>query len=669
MTIDNLTFRRDLQGLRAIAIFMVILAHAGLAIIPGGFVGVDVFFVLSGYLITGLLLRELEQTGQIAFMKFYARRLARLFPALAFMLIVSSSLTIWILSAVEARSQLASFPFALTWTSNLYFTFTTFDYFDEFANRDLFLHTWSLGVEEQFYLIWPIALWFVFWLGKKQRKANQHTFSLMLPSLIMVFIASLILSLFWTVNLPQGAFYLMPSRIWQFSLGAIVYIIFRNDSFSKNSLIQSPNKIFKYFMLGAGLILIIGSGIALHPDLAYPGFWALLPSFGAAMIIAAGHILPKSSGGLLAHPILVWLGDRSYSLYLWHWPIFVVGFSMGFQGQLLPTFSMVLLSILAAILSFRFIELPFWKGRWSHVKTYPVILVSLLIMVTMVFVMSHGLRQLPQLNNTTNISNHWRSDLPVIYRDSCDAWYAHDRVEPCMYGLETAKKTVVFLGDSIGAQWFSMIPEIFQKPLWRTIVFTKSSCPMVDEDFYYSKIGKIYQVCSDWRNAVLDRLSTLKPDVLIMGSAATYGFSEDQWIEGSSRILERVNNPTTTVFVIPGTPSLGFDGPGCVSRHLSTEGRIDREKCLAKDRMQHIEPTMRFLEQAVNRFSNVYMLNLNNLVCSGGNCNAINEQGVVVFRDSQHLTNFFVQAQVPFIRERFKRFYNDKELSGSDTQK
>jgi len=660
------TFKRDLQGLRAIAILLVILAHAGLAIVPGGFIGVDIFFVLSGYLITGLLLRELEQTGRIAFIRFYARRLKRLLPALVFMLIISSGLAVWLLSGVEARSQLSSYPFAVSWTSNLYFTFTTFDYFNELANRDLFLHTWSLGVEEQFYIIWPAILLFLFWIGRKQRKANQNDSSLILPGLIIAFIASLILSLYWTKNLPQAAFYLMPSRIWQFSLGAIVYFILQSDFLSKNSF----TKTFTYFTLGTGLLLIIGSAIALHPSLSYPGLWALLPSFGAALIILAGHTFPKGLGGPLAHPALVWLGDRSYSLYLWHWPIFILGFSMGFQGQVFPTLGMILLSILAAILSFRLIELPFWKGRWSHTKPLRTILVSLLIMSTIILVMYHGLRQLPQPNTSADISNQWRSDLPVIYHLPCDAWYAHARVEPCMFGVETAEKTVVFLGDSIGAQWFSMIPEIFPIPLWRIIILTKSSCPMVDEDFYYPRIGKIYQVCTDWRNEILDELKTLKPDVLIMGSSATYGFSEIQWIEGSSRILDRVNNVQTTVFVIPGTPSLGFDGPGCVSRHLSPDGHIDHEKCLAKNRMQHVESSTKFLEQAVNRFPNMYILNLNDLVCPGGACNAINKQGIIVFRDSQHLTDSFVRAQVPFIRKRLKRFYNnDEELSVSGTQK
>ncbi len=370
---QKLSFRRDLQGLRAIAILLVVLTHAHLGIVPGGFIGVDVFFVLSGYLITALLLHELQQTGRIAFMRFYARRLKRLLPALVFMLSVSFGIAVWLLSGVEARAQLLSSPFAVTWTSNLYFAFATIDYFNELASQDLFLHTWSLGVEEQFYLIWPVVLLMLFWAGKLWRGANRHRLGLMLSGLGIVFIASLALSLYWTVNLPQEAFYLMPSRIWQFSTGAIVYLSLRGYSLDRHELTQGFNKTVTYFTLVTGLILIIGSAMVLNRGLAYPGLWALAPSLGAASIIVAGHMISIGQTGPLAHPVLVWLGDRSYSLYLWHWPVFIFGFSLGLQDHVIPTLGMMALSLLAATLSFRYIELPFWKGRWSHARPFRII--------------------------------------------------------------------------------------------------------------------------------------------------------------------------------------------------------------------------------------------------------------------------------------------------------
>ncbi|MES9902841.1 MAG: acyltransferase family protein, partial [Sedimenticola sp.] len=544
--------------------------------------------------------------------------------------------------------------------------FTEFGYFDELSSRDFFLHTWSLGVEEQFYLIWPVMLLVLFRLQRSRARANQNGTGKILVGIGVAFIASLALSLYWTSIVPQKAFYLMPSRLWQLSLGAMVYLILRNDFRGGGVFALWGSKSMTYFALGMGLALIIGSAIALHPNLAYPGGWALAPSFGAALVIIAGHALSAGSGGPLAHPVLVWLGDRSYSLYLWHWPIFVLGFSMGFKGHVAETFGLIFLSVLASMLSFRLVEYPFWKGRLSHALPRQVILVGVLVMVTVIFGLSHGLRQLHQPGTSDDTSYQPTLDFPVIYRLKCDAWYSHARVEPCSFGTDAAVKTVVLLGDSVGAQWFSMIPAIFPEPNWRTVVFTKSACAMVDEDYYYPRIGKVYKVCKEWRNAVLDELDRLKPDIIIIGSASTYDFSGDQWVDGSSRVFDRVSRSAKSAFVIPGTPSLDFDGPGCLSRHTSPNGHFDPTDCLAKDRLQQIKPVTDFLGQATGRFANVHLLDLNDLVCPDRSCGAVTGEGVVVFRDSQHLTDSFVRAQVSSIRKKLEEFDTIFNLSGTE---
>jgi peptidoglycan/LPS O-acetylase OafA/YrhL len=667
-TEQTLAFRPDLQGLRAVAVMLVILAHADLGIITGGFIGVDVFFVISGYLITGILLRELEDNGRIAFMRFYARRLKRLLPALICMLCVTSIVAMWLLSATEARAQLASAPFAAAWLSNLYFAFRKLDYFDELAGKDLFLHTWSLGVEEQFYLIWPLVLTLLFLIGKSLRAAEFTSAKMLVPGISIVFILSLGLSLYWTLNLPHAAFYLMPARIWQLSLGALIYLMYLDKSRENRSArVTGLVNQFPLLSFGVGLILILGSATGLHSNLTYPGLWALLPAIGAALIILSGHGLREGKVSPLANPVLVWAGDRSYSLYLWHWPVFILGFSLGFQGQLIPTLSLMLLTLLAAIPGYRLVELPFWKGRFSHAQPLRIVLAGLLVMTVTIFFLYHGLRKLPQASVEADISFQWRWDLPVIYSMGCDAWYLNSRVEPCVFGSETAEKTVVFIGDSHGAQWFSMLPEIFPESSWRIIVLTKSACPLVDENYFYPRIGQMYQVCTDWRNAVLDEVDALRPEVIIMGSAVTYDFSDAQWVEGSARILERLAKIADKVFVMPGTPQLGFDGPGCVSRHLSAEGALNHSACRAEGRMLDVELVRQHLEQAAERFPNVHLLNLNDLVCPEATCNAVSKDGKVVFRDSQHLTDSFVRAQVPFIRERLQQFDNDGSLFGKQS--
>ena len=237
---------------------------------------------------------------------------------------------------------------------------------------------------------------------------------------------------------------------------------------------------------------------------------------------------------------------------------------------------------------------------------------------------------------------------------NCDSSTRSEELVPCQFGEPSAPRTVVLLGDSIGAQWFSMIAGIFNEPVWRKIVLTKSSCPMVDEDYIHVRSGQAYKICSNWRNSVLDELERIKPDVVVLGSASTYDFNESSWIEGSSRVLKRISAVAATVIVIPGTPSLAFDGPACLYRSRSPEGALDREACLSEDRLGKVAPVTGYLREAAAQFANVHLLDLNDLVCPGQDCNAVSEDGRVVFRDTQHLSDSFVKSRIPLIRDRLE---------------
>lgn len=296
-------FRPDLQGLRAIAVLIVILNHAEFSFFSGGFIGVDVFFVLSGYLISGLLINEYRSNGNIQFLAFISRRLRRLLPALALMLSITVLISPFLISSQELDQQFRSAFFAASWTSNLFFAFSELDYFSELQTRDFFLHTWSLGVEEQFYIVWPLLLALMFrWISKGQCKEKSS--NKLLWFFLFLFISSLSLCIFWSNNHPLWSFYLMPSRIWQFALGASVFFweekLITDISEANHRL---SNSSFKGFgVLGLGLI--IGSGLLLNEKMVYPNFWALIPSYGAALVIAAGtnnmDIFPNR---LLSNPI------------------------------------------------------------------------------------------------------------------------------------------------------------------------------------------------------------------------------------------------------------------------------------------------------------------------------------------------------------------------------
>lgn len=655
----NISYRPDIQGLRAVAIAVVVLAHANVPSLAGGFVGVDVFFVLSGYLITGLLVREYTADGGIQYVRFIARRLKRLLPALLMMLVVVIVAASFLLSAYETRMQGGSFIFSATWTSNLFFAFVDRDYFSALQAKDLFLHTWSLGIEEQFYLVWPWLVTCTFLLFTSKVDVDRRR-SVLLAVLGFVFAASLLLCLYWSKTEPLLSFYMMPSRGWQFALGAAVFVGFHD---LRNELqVASLGKYSRSSDVAVGIIgflLILGSVVLLEPGDAYPGYFALFPSFGAAMAIIAGTRSSNRLSRVLAHRYLVWLGDRSYSLYLWHWPVLVLGDSFGMTNSPIGIASLIGISLVFAILSFRFVELPFWKGQFSFAPQRQAILASVLAVLVVISV-SEGLRHNVYGDSAqTAIAGGYdpRIDVsPLIYGPGriCDTWYFDASVTPCGIGARDGDSLAVLIGDSIGAQWSSLVSGIFAAPDWQVIVLTKSSCAMVDESYHYHRIAADYEVCTKWRNSALDYIGELKPDVVIVGSSANYDFSESQWVDGTARVLATLTEAARNVVIIPGTPILSFDGPSCLEEPYRFSFRLSdstRECEEVLHTSKHVDVAMK-LELAAERFPRASVLDLADLVCLDERCAARMENGVVVFRDSQHLTMSFVDSLIPEARER-----------------
>ncbi|MCB1923242.1 MAG: acyltransferase [Gammaproteobacteria bacterium] len=642
-----LDFRPDLQGLRALAVVLVVLAHAGFPGLAGGFVGVDVFFVLSGYLISGLLLRERLTTGRIRVGAFIARRFRRLLPALLVLLLATMGLASVLLSDYERGLQTASVAYAASWTSNLYFAFTTFDYFAELHVRDLFLHTWSLGVEEQFYLVWP---WLMLGTLAFALRGNASAWRARATAVLLcVFVASLLLCGYWSSETSLWAFYLTPARGWQFALGALVYVTYADDG----APMRMRRLLQAWPIDTLGFVLIVASALWLHPGVVYPGAWALLPSIGAALVIAAGcRAQAGVSTRLLLAPPMVWLGDRSYSLYLWHWPLLMLGFAHGLRGNAMATTALVALAMLIAMASYRWVELPWWKGRYRALPSTVAIATALTCIGLAVLL-------LPQWRALSvdagrygeQLAMRARHDMPSIYGGNCDHWYHDADLAPCIDGSDDAPRTVVLVGDSVGAHWYSLLPALFPAAQWRIVVHTKSACPIVDEDVVYNVAGGVYTVCRQWRERVLDALDAAKPDLVVLGSASTYALSPEQWVDGSRRVLARVAASAGQVLLIPGTPMLTFDGPSCLGRNdLRDTSDVPACSESAQDK-----PSLRvtpLLERAAAGFDNVHLLDLNPLVCPDGRCSAITPQGVVVYRDQRHLTDTFVKAQVQGVRQR-----------------
>jgi len=324
----KLGYRPEIEGIRAIAILLVIAAHAGVEFLKGGFIGVDIFFVLSGYLITGLIVQEIRNTGQLDLLGFYARRLRRLLPALLFMLLLTGLIAAIVLSPEEQGAQATSGMMASLWVSNIYFAISDLDYFASGVDSNLYLHTWSLGVEEQFYLVWPLLI--LFFLGTWKWQGNQHYFLRLRYGMVAIVFTFLLFSIFLTYTKSLWGFYFMPSRAWQFALGAYVFLWTTGDGgsikgFTHECSSSAWQRIYNFSGF-IGLACIVAASLYLDSKKAYPGFWALLPSVGTALILLSiAAIREKGVGRFLSIPPMQWIGKLSYSWYLWHWPILLLG--------------------------------------------------------------------------------------------------------------------------------------------------------------------------------------------------------------------------------------------------------------------------------------------------------------------------------------------------------
>jgi peptidoglycan/LPS O-acetylase OafA/YrhL len=637
----RLGYRADLEGLRAVAILLVVAVHAGVPWLRGGFVGVDVFFVLSGFLITGLLVREVSDTGGLRFAEFYVRRLRRLLPALLVMLLVVGTLGALLLAPAEQRDQSSAAAMAALWLSNVHFAFAPQNYFAPGTETNLFLHTWSLGVEEQFYLVWPALL--VWLLGRDGERGVAR----LKVGMLVVVVASFATCAWLSYQAPQLAFYMMPLRAWQFAAGALVWLYFKVPSATRSAPWWSrrPGILHAIGWLGLGMVAF--AGVLFSADIPYPGGYALLPTLGAVGVVAAGCVVTRPAGvsRLLSWRPLQWIGGISYSWYLWHWPILLLGRAV--TGSDAPVYRAcwVLLSLLLAWISCRFVEAPIRNRREWLLRPRMAIFGTLALMLLANSLCVRWYNHASMRAQSPSMQRYAMAhgDAPAIYGMGCDDWYYSERVRICAFGPAKAAHTAVLMGDSHVGQWFPAVAKAFDRPDWRLLVLTKSSCAMVDEPFFYARIGKEYTVCATWREHALKKVAELKPDVLLLGNAK-YGFTKEQWIDGTARVLAILSPAVRHIYILRDTPHLPFDGPDCLAEHAGRPAWLGlRHACSASAVDPGGDTAYRWQEEAAARFANVSMLDLNSWVCPGGMCSA-EQRGMVVFRDSQHLTGSFAAS-------------------------
>ncbi len=423
--------------------------------------------------------------------------------------------------------------------------------------------------------------------------------------------------------------------------------------------VESKNRFFLMGVNSAllgwfGIAMILGSALLIGPNMSYPGFWALLPSLGAWLVLLGCGLGAKhGAGSLLSLPIMQQMGRASYSWYLWHWPILLLGRLLFPASGLVLDMLLVLTSLGIAVVALYVIEWPLrHHAGWLRYprRSFVCVIAVMLLAASCSVVWREATRrwiQAPELLAYQAV----RSDLPAIYAMGCDDWFSSEQLRACAFGDDDAAKTAVLFGDSIVAQWFSAFAVPLTNAGWRFIVLTKSACPMVEEPIFYERIGMEYKVCEDWRSAGLAFLRDLKPDVVFTGSTSTYGYTESQWRNGSIRFLADLSQAGSTVFLLQGSYRLPFDGPDCLSRsQWMWDAFSDMTSCTAPAPLGNDLMVSAILKEVSEMFGNVYWLDFNHLVCPRSLCQAVID-GEIVFRDSQHLTDRFVRNLMPDILE------------------
>ncbi|NQW61999.1 MAG: acyltransferase, partial [Deltaproteobacteria bacterium] len=513
--------RKDIEGLRAIAILTVVLFHATVPGFSGGYIGVDLFFVLSGYLISGLLLDERARTGTIGFASFYARRARRLLPASAAMMLAVTIAGMFISPPSVQGWFAAGVSFASLYMSNIQFIRSGADYYDGSAERHPLLHTWSLSVEEQFYFVWPLAIAGVAYLvSQRHRLRATHL-------LAAITLAGFAAAEWSRHELPLEGFYFSAFRLWEFSAGALLAAYQRDFGPISGPIERAGGWI--------GLLLLLGSSSLMTSDSTFPGVGALPTVLGTLLVLhgttgAAETPLHR----LLGLAPLQTLGRLSYSLYLWHWPFLVFGAALLPYATVWHRLGLVVASAVAAELSFRFVESPLRHHRWLAVSPRRSIVVAILVTFAMAVV---GVGWKVSANRwakeTAATSEVWDASLKAwpVRTQSAEA----NSAVPVMLGAPDGRERWVLLGDSHAEVWYPALSTLLAARDIRLELFTKIACPAMLQKKTF--VRQDYPACDAWRLDALAQIERLRPSVLLLSSREEQPFPDEAWAGATEALL------------------------------------------------------------------------------------------------------------------------------------
>jgi peptidoglycan/LPS O-acetylase OafA/YrhL len=680
--------RKDIQALRALAVGSVVAYHAGLPVFNSGFVGVDIFFVISGYLIIGLLVRERLTTGRISLVTFIGRRARRLIPASTLVLLVTTIFVLLMLPGFAGQRALDDVRSAAFYFANIDFALTGMDYWATQSVGPV-VHFWSLGVEEQFYVFFPILLVLVFAAIKK------HVVTTVTVILIVVSAASYSLMMHYLNTGSLWAFYGPQSRAWEFAIGGIAATFGANRHFKQIAI--------RRVLIWTGWGLLLYSVIAIDPKADFPSAITLIPVTGAALVLWLGSA--SDSDDPILHRIyslslLQRIGDLSYSTYLWHWPVLYFGaiyLQQPFQGpEKLPAIwalPLILLSLALAAATYKWVENPFRHAAFiksSGVKSLAFGLsLSLAVSLIAALASTQQLRQqtegpatnlnAPEITNVTNTEAVSRiiqelapkhtaadenrlqpeqitlaqKDFPDSYNDGC---HADDDVsslpENCSFGATNSDVHIFLLGDSRANQFFTPIRNAATQLDAKFTSRTRTGCAVSDVTLRTGEAE--YTNCNNWRSEAIAEVLQQKPDLVIMSSAtnlrildpetgvrATSDRAKELYISGIQKIVSDFSQAGIKVILIRDTPRFKSSPLDCLSAYLPAGCRYPVVDSVNDPR---------FSTEAVKEIPNVLPVDLTLALCGNQFCETV-RGGEVVWRDTHHLTNSYAQLLTPIFSD------------------
>jgi peptidoglycan/LPS O-acetylase OafA/YrhL len=651
--------RADIEGLRGIAVGTVLLYHAGVPFLPGGFAGVDIFFVISGYLITALLLREAATRERISITGFYARRARRLLPAASLVLVVTA-VAGWAVLPASRYADLSTDVVAATlYVVNWALAHRAVDYLAEGSGVSPVQHYWSLSVEEQYYVVWPLLIMLCL-LVARRRPARAR--ALMLAGVGTVFAASLAWSVIHTQSSPATSYFATTTRVWELAIGSL--LAFATAALARTGVVLAR------LLTVVGLLMIAATVVVVDRGTTWPGWAALVPTLGTAAVIAGGcHPRVAAAPGLLGVRPLVWVGGISYSLYLWHWPLIVFADEQWPGHGWAVTCAVVAAAVLLAWLTKILLEDPVrFHPRLASSRGLALGVGAAAMAVSVLVGLAVG-RSAPELDTDAQVrgatvlvanpqGDHWRlvddpgshfdtsgplvpepavatEDNPPYYDRGCQVGPDVEKPrENCVYGGRRSGPTAIMLGDSKMGQWFSAVRAIAKAEGWQLGLGLKSACTFSH--------GGVDPDCAAFTRNLLDQFRERgAPDYALVSQGSVM---EPELVDGMVDALDELSELGTRIVLVADNPTPDSRAVyECVE-----ENRDDLATCsMARtDDPQGVGTPA--LAEAADRLG-LPLVDLNQWICPPGPSCPPAIGGTLVHRQGSHLTDSYVRSLTPML--------------------